>query len=239
MVYHCFFEQSGTFKNEFKKLGYEAYDYDILNDFNETDYNIDLFEQIEKAYSKEKSIFDKFEKDKDTILAFFPCIRFEEQIQMHFRGVAIQLKKKSDEQKLEYDMKLHDELSHLYKLITKLAIVCIRKEIPLIIENPYSQTHYLTKYWCLPCTIIDKDRTLRGDYYKKPTQYWFINRKPSENYVLFEPLQIVPYKKITALKKDGGVSNQVERSMIHPQYANRFIKQFILEEKEYEKLRNN
>jgi hypothetical protein len=27
------FEQSGTFKNEFKKLGIEAYDYDILNEY--------------------------------------------------------------------------------------------------------------------------------------------------------------------------------------------------------------
>ena len=27
MIVHCLFEQSGTFKNEFKKLGYEAYDY--------------------------------------------------------------------------------------------------------------------------------------------------------------------------------------------------------------------
>jgi len=26
---HCFFEQSGTFKNEFIKLGYKAKDYDI------------------------------------------------------------------------------------------------------------------------------------------------------------------------------------------------------------------
>ena len=43
---HCFFEQSGTFKNEFKKLGYEAYDYDIQNEFGETDYVIDLFEEI-------------------------------------------------------------------------------------------------------------------------------------------------------------------------------------------------
>ena len=43
---HCLFEQSGTFKNEFKKLGIEAYDYDILNDFNETDYQIDLFSEI-------------------------------------------------------------------------------------------------------------------------------------------------------------------------------------------------
>lgn len=43
---HCLFEQSGTFKNEFKKLGIEAFDYDILNDYGETDYQIDLFAQI-------------------------------------------------------------------------------------------------------------------------------------------------------------------------------------------------
>ena len=47
---HCFFEQSGTFKNEFIKLGIEAYDYDIQNNFNETDHIIDLFAEIEKAY---------------------------------------------------------------------------------------------------------------------------------------------------------------------------------------------
>ena len=46
MIAHCLFEQSGTFKNEFKKLGYEAYDYDIQNEFGETDYVIDLFEEI-------------------------------------------------------------------------------------------------------------------------------------------------------------------------------------------------
>lgn len=47
---HCFFEQSGTFKNEFKKLGYEAFDYDIQDNFGETDFVIDLFAEIEKAY---------------------------------------------------------------------------------------------------------------------------------------------------------------------------------------------
>ena len=31
---HCFFEQSGTFKNEFKKLGFRAFDYDIQNNFS-------------------------------------------------------------------------------------------------------------------------------------------------------------------------------------------------------------
>ena len=56
---HCFFEQSGTFKNEFKKLGYEAYDYDIQNNFGETDFVIDLFQNIEDAYDGKVSIFDK------------------------------------------------------------------------------------------------------------------------------------------------------------------------------------
>ena len=47
---HCFFEQSGTFKNEFIKLGIPAEDYDIQNNFGQTDHVIDLFGEIEKAY---------------------------------------------------------------------------------------------------------------------------------------------------------------------------------------------
>lgn len=47
---HCFFEQSGTFKNEFIKLGIPAEDYDIQNNFGQTDHQIDLFAEIENAY---------------------------------------------------------------------------------------------------------------------------------------------------------------------------------------------
>lgn len=47
---HCFFEQSGTFKNEFIKLGIPAEDYDIKNEFGETDNVIDLFSEIETEY---------------------------------------------------------------------------------------------------------------------------------------------------------------------------------------------
>ena len=55
----CLFEQSGTFKKEFLKLGCNAVDVDIQNNFNETDYVMDLFAEIEKAYSKDVSIFDE------------------------------------------------------------------------------------------------------------------------------------------------------------------------------------
>ncbi len=44
------FEQSGTFKNVLKAQGHNAFDYDILNDYGETDFIIDLFEQIDQEY---------------------------------------------------------------------------------------------------------------------------------------------------------------------------------------------
>jgi hypothetical protein len=47
MIAHLLFEQSGTFKNAFKKNGVEAFDYDIQDEFNQTDYVIDLFKEIE------------------------------------------------------------------------------------------------------------------------------------------------------------------------------------------------
>lgn len=46
MKAHCLFEQSGTFKNEFIKLGIPAEDYDIQNEFEQTDHVVDLFSQI-------------------------------------------------------------------------------------------------------------------------------------------------------------------------------------------------
>lgn len=55
---HCFFEQSGTFKNEFIKLGIPAEDYDIQNNFGETDHTDDLFTAIEDAYDGKPSLFD-------------------------------------------------------------------------------------------------------------------------------------------------------------------------------------
>ena len=73
---HCFFEQSGTFKREFIKLGIPAEDYDILNDFGETDHMDDLFAEIEKAYDGKPSLFDTIDAENDFIMAFFPCIHF-------------------------------------------------------------------------------------------------------------------------------------------------------------------
>ena len=47
MKVHCFFEQSGTFNRAFNKFGFNAFDYDIKNNFNCTDFVVDLFDNIE------------------------------------------------------------------------------------------------------------------------------------------------------------------------------------------------
>lgn len=218
---HCLFEQSGTFKNEFKKLGYHAEDYDILNDFGETDNIVDLFAEIEKAYGGRQSIFDNFSPN-DLILAFFPCTRFEESITLHYRGNATQMRNWSDKQKLDYVYKLHQELNLFYELFYKMYRHCLDNGLRLIVENPYCSQHYLVQYFPIKASLIDMDRTKRGDYYKKPTQYWFVNCKP-ENKMLAEATCSQIQKRTIR-----HTSNKVERSMISKEYANRFIREFIL-----------
>lgn len=235
MTFHCFFEQSGTFKKEFRKLGYEAYDYDILDEFGETDYKIDLFAEIDKAYhTDEHTIFDEIKKD-DVIIAFFPCVRFENQIMLGFRGQQYQQKDWTLKQKMEYCMQLLDELNMMYKLVNWMFIVCMNKNLKLIMENPYSEEHFLRRYWCLLPKIIDRDRRDRGDYYKKPTQYWFLNCEPKNN-LIFEaipqnslgvkdPIRMMQKKD---MERIGITNKKTARSMIHPDYANRFIREFIV-----------
>lgn len=224
----CLFEQSGTFKNEFKKLGVEAEDYDIRNDFGETDHIIDLFAEIEKAYAKEPSLFDTIGTD-DMVVAFFPCTRFECQAQMLMSGDHYVLRNYTDTQKLEYAMKTHEELHQLYMLICKLFVISNWGGWRMVVENPVTPPHYLTGYFPIKPALIDKDRTKNGDYFKKPTQYWFVNCKPEQN-MFFEPLEQVPVQNIERMKSGDGLSRIVKRSMIHPQYARRFIKSYLIKE---------
>lgn len=231
MVVHCLFEQSGTFKNEFKKLGYEAYDYDIQNEFGETDYVIDLFAEIECGYEGKPSIFDKISAD-DLILSFFPCTRFEAKIPLMFRGELYQQKNYTDMEKLQTSMKLHEELHRNYMLISKMVCICLERGLKMVIENPYTPPHYLTTYWCIKPKIIDKDRRLNGDYMKKPTQYFFINFEPKNNLV-FESIDYVEQRRHDYITKGKyGIDRTTCRSQIHPQYANRFIRQYLIDEKE-------
>lgn len=173
-------------------------------------------------------MFDNVGKD-DLIMAFFPCIRFTEQALLGFQGNANRIREWSDEKKLEYCCKMHTELHELYLLVSKMAIVCLRKSIRLIIENPWADRHYLKNYWCLKPAVVDKNRKLNGDYYKKPTQFFFVGCSPEQNF-LFEPIEATEDKTVKFLKWNS--ERQYERSLIHPQYADRFLRTYVLDQEE-------
>jgi hypothetical protein len=222
---HCLFEQSGTFKNEFKKLGYEAYDYDLQNEFGQTDYQIDLFAEIVGGVENKPSIFDSISQD-DLILAFFPCIRFENQIMLLFRGQNHGQRNWSLEQKMLYDMNLLDELNTMYKYVNYLFLICIRRGLKLVMENPYSEEHFLRRYWCYLPAIIDRDRRENGDYFKKPTAYWFLNCEPQHGYTL-QPRRDTKTVLDAKPNAKAGICSK-ERSEIAPEYAYNFICDQIL-----------
>ena len=142
---------------------------------------------------------------------------------MGFQGCLWQMREWSDEKKLYYDLKLHRELHELYTKITQLAIIAYERKIPMIIENPCGNQHYLSRYWAIKPKLIDKNRKLRGDYFQKPTQYWFINCEPEMNFIM-EPMVL---HKANSIEK---TSNKAERSLLSKDYANRFIREFILDE---------
>lgn len=216
----CLFEQSGTFKNVMKNMGYQSYDVDILNDFNQTDYEIDIFKEINLCYEGNESFFDSISSN-DLIFSFFPCTRFESHAPLNSRGEHKSMKLWDDLKKINYSMNLNNEINYFYTTLCKLFIICYRKNFRMILENPYTQPHYLTTFFPIKPTFVDYDRTQNGDNYKKPTQFWFVNCEPEQN-ILFEPLHYVEYKRIS---KEG---NRVTRSLINPQYVERFIKQFVL-----------
>lgn len=232
---HCMFEQSGTFKNEFIKLGIPAEDYDIQNNFGQTDYIIDLFEEIEKAYDEEASIFDNITED-DLIMAFFPCVHFETMAMMYYDMSTLNIKKLNKGEMYEKVIGKIMERERFYLLIWKLYAVCDIRGLRLIIENPSTQPHYLLSFQNFPKPkIIDKNRILRGDYLKKPTAYWFVNCEPTSGRSYQNDKE---QKTVTGCESGikAGVCSE-ERSMISTDYARNFICDFIIGKEQKNTLR--
>lgn len=223
MIY-CLFEQSGTFKNEFIKLNLPAKDIDIYNSFNETDIICDLFTAINNAYNNIPSIFDTFTKD-DFILAFFPCDCFSTQFRLKISCNQSHLINSGVLDKLVYSSYCHDQLNDYYKLFCRFFYVLYSRGLKAAVENPFHDSYLIHSFPIKP-TLIDMDRRKNGDFYKKPTQYFFINFEPKNN-VIFEP---IPEFSTFRIDKSvlPGYDKKIMRSKISDVYANRFIRQFII-----------
>lgn len=222
---HCFFEQSGTFKNEFIKLGIPAEDYDIQNNFGQTDHIIDLFAEIEKGYAGGGSIFDKIMPD-DLIIAFFPCIYFCAKSQIAFYLNNINYRRLSNKEKISAILERSNNRKKFFDTLIKFCGVCLDRGIRMIFENPWSEQTYLKANFIKAPEVVDTNRQLRGDYFRKPTAYFYFNCAPTYGKSWQDDKE---HKRVADAKRGvkAGLCSE-ERSMISPDYARNFICDFIL-----------
>jgi len=222
---HCLFEQSGTFKREFIKMGIPAEDYDIQDSFGETDHQVDLFAEIEKAYGGGSSIFDSITSD-DLIMAFFPCIYFCSASQMNIGFNSVNNRKLSTMEKAKVVLERSHNREYFWGIAVKMIAVAMDRGLRLIMENPWSEQTFLKSNFILSPSLIDNNRTLRGDYFKKPTAYWFIGCEPTRGLTIQKDKKAVRVFDAKPSGKAGLCSE--DRSMISPDYARNFICDFIL-----------
>ena len=217
-TFHMLFEQSNTFRDVARALGYNAYSYDIEG--NPSD-KIDLFDEIDK-YGYFPCLFDLFDSN-DIVLAFFPCTYFEIQNALIFQGTQKQLQGKSLKDKLQICRTREFNRGRYYDYLVHLMQIALERGFKLIVENPYSD-NYLLKWLPLKPALVIPDRTVYGDTAKKPTLFYFINCEPH----LFVP----EYRAVNPQWKVSNSSYGIKRSLISKEFAFTFLLGFDLGDKE-------
>lgn len=170
------------------------------------------------------SVFDKIGKE-DLIIAFFPCIYFSCLSQMSMTFSCTNYINMSAIEKGSVIIRRSKHREEYFAQAVKMFAICLERGIPLIMENPWSQQTFLKQNFVMPPAYIDNDRSKRGDYFKKPTAYWFLNCEPCKKYTLQPrtPIKVLSVNPTSA----AGVCNS-ERSKISPDYAYNFICDQIL-----------
>lgn len=164
---------------------------------------------------------------EDLIIAFFPCIYFTGSVNpCYFKLDNLNYRKMTDKEKFDTILERSKNRQRFYELIYMLVAVCMFHKIRLVIENPFSELHYLHNNFLAEPAVIDKDRTRRGDYFKKPTGYWFFGCVPTNGETISgTKKRLIVWKAKSGIR--AGICSE-ERSMISKDYARNFICDFIL-----------
>lgn len=160
-------------------------------------------------------------------MAFFPCIYFESLQQTYYSLESRNLRNLSVTEKINKTIDRIGKRATFHKMLYKLLYIAYDRNLRLIIENPAQQPNYLMNGQNFPKpTFIDRNRGLRGDYFRKPTAYWFINCEPTH---LQSEQNDKPLKRICSCKPSlmAGICSE-KRSLMSPDYARNFICDFIL-----------
>ena len=163
-------------------------------------------------------------------MAFFPCIYFCATSQMAFYWTCVNYRTMSIKQKTDAILERTKNRERFYSLAVKMLANAKMRGLRLIMENPWSEQTYLKANFVQPPSLVDMDRTKRGDAYTKPTAFWYINCEPT-NGKSFQ--QCKEHKTCMTSKgsKQAGICSE-ERSMMTSDYARNFICDFILGKKQ-------
>lgn len=132
----------------------------------------------------------------------------------------------SAKQKTDAILERSENREKFFRLAVMLYSVCYQRKLRMIMENPWSEQTFLKQNFITNPTVIDKDRTKRGDSYVKPTAYWFISCKPTYGHSIQKDKKVMNVISARPSGKAGICSE--ERSMISTDYARNFICDFIL-----------
>lgn len=130
------------------------------------------------------------------------------------------------QEKFDQMIKRADNRNNFYKLLYKMVANVLFRDLRLIIENPFSALHYLHNNFLKEPTVIDINRQKRGDYFRKPTGYWFFNCVNTIGESYQKPEKYLTVWEAKSAPQQGLCSE--ERSMISPDYARNFICDFII-----------
>lgn len=161
-------------------------------------------------------------KENDFIIAFFPCTHFCDANELQYRlwtgGKRIDYDKNSVNRLINRNR----ERARYFELYLKFTYICKVKGIPTIIENPASSgnKNYLVQFSPIEVAWHEKDRSLFGDNFKKPTNFFAINFEMKENFIMFT--QHCGIKSIY-----GDAYGCKERSEISSLYAQNFYERFL------------
>ena len=164
------------------------------------------------------------------IIAFFPCIYFCSLSQMEMSLTDVNKKNMPMPDRYEFVIDRSRKRQQFLELIIKLFGVAELTGKRLIVENPWSIQTYLKSGFIKAPAVVDNNRMRRGDFFIKPTAYWFVNCEPTygESWKFDKK-----HKGVLEARgsKQAGMCSE-ERSMISADYARNFICDFIIGKKQ-------
>ena len=88
---------------------------------------------------------------------------------------ACNYKKLPMNERIEKILERSTNREYFFSIAIKMIGICLLKGIRIIMENPWAEQTFLKANFIQAPSVIDNNRMMRGDFFVKPTAYWFFS----------------------------------------------------------------